>query len=191
MDPDDVQPVEKVRTEQPPLHLLLQIAVSGHQQTEIQLNALGAGHPLDGLFLNELQQLGLNMRRQLSDLIQKQGTVVGQLDLTNLTGRGRAGKGSLFIAEQLGFNEVFMEHRAVDLDKGAVGPVADGVDGLGHRAFAHAGLPGDENVGLRVGGVQDQCPQPLHGRALHHQIRGGGPEPQFRDLLRILLQGVL
>ena len=90
MDPDDVQPVEKVRTEQPPLYLLLQIAVSGHQQTEIQLNALGAGHPLDGLFLNELQQLRLNMRWQLSDLIQKQGAVVGQLDLTNLTGRGRA-----------------------------------------------------------------------------------------------------
>ena len=98
------------------------------------------------------------MRRQLSDLIQKQGAVVGQFDLTNLTGRGRAGKGSLFIAEQLGFNEVFMEHRAVDLDKGAVGPVADGVDGLGHCAFAHAGLPGDENIGLRVGGIQDQCP---------------------------------
>ena len=131
------------------------------------------------------------MGRQLSDLIQKQGAVVGQFDFTDLTGGGRAGKGALFIAEQLGFNEVFMEHRAVDLDKGAVGPVADGVDGLGHCAFAHAGLSGDEDIGLRVGGVQDQCPQPLHGGTFHHQIRGGGPEPQFRDLLRILLQGIL
>ena len=99
MDPDDVQPVEKVRTEQPPLHLLLQIAVSGHQQTEIQLNALGTGHPLDGLFLNELQQLRLDVGRQLADLVQKQCAAVGQLDLADLTGAGRAGKSALFIAE--------------------------------------------------------------------------------------------
>ena len=63
MDPDNVQPVEKVRTEQPPLHLLLQIAVRGYQQPEIQLNAPGAGQPLNGLFLNELQQLGMTYRK--------------------------------------------------------------------------------------------------------------------------------
>lgn len=67
---DDIQPVKEVGAEQAPLHLLLQIAVRGYQQPEIQLNAPGAGQPLNGLFLNELQELGLDMVRQLTDLVQ-------------------------------------------------------------------------------------------------------------------------
>ena len=84
-----------------------------------------------------------------------------------------------------------MEHGAVDLDEGAVGPVAHLVDGLGDGALAHAGLAGDEDVGLGVGGILHQRPQPLHGIALKDQRGGGGPGAQLRDLLRVLLQGVL
>ena len=84
-----------------------------------------------------------------------------------------------------------MEHGAVDLDEGAIGPVAHLVDGLGDGAFAHAGLAGDEDVGLGVGSILHQRPQPLHGVALEHQGGGGGPGAQLRDLLGVLLQGIL
>ena len=57
VDADHVEPVEKVRAEQSPLDLLLQIAVGGHQQPEVQFDLPGAGQALDGLFLNELQEL--------------------------------------------------------------------------------------------------------------------------------------
>ena len=46
-----------------------------------------------------------------------------------------------------------MEHGAVDLDKGAVGPAAHIMNRLGDSALTHAGLAGDENVGLCVGRV--------------------------------------
>ena len=191
VQPDHVQPVEEVGAEQPAVYLLLQIAVGGHDQPDIQLDASGAGHPLDGLFLNQLQQLGLNVGRQLTDLIQKQCAAVGQLDLADLTGAGRAGKSALFIAEQLRFDEVFVKHRAVDLDEGLVRAVAHGVDGLGHGAFAHAGLAGDEDIGPCVGGVLHQRPQPLHRPALPHQTGGGVAGTQLGDLLGVLGQGIL
>ena len=191
MDADDVQPVKEVGAEQAPLDLLLQIAVGGHDQTEVQFNLLGARQALNGLLLDQLQQLGLDVGRQLADLIQKQGAVVGELDLADLAGGGGAGERALLVAEQLGFDEVFMEDRAVDLDEGAVSAVAHGVDVLGDGALAHAGLTGDEDVGLGVGGVLHQGPQALHGGALEDQIGGRGPGAQLRDLLGEMGQGVL
>ena len=100
MHPDHVQPIEQVGAEQTPLHFLFQISVGGYDQPEIQLNTPVAGQPLNGLFLNQLQKLGLNMGRQLADLIQKQRSVVGQLDLTDLAAGGCAGESAFFIAEQ-------------------------------------------------------------------------------------------
>ena len=131
------------------------------------------------------------MERQLADLVQKQRAAVGQLDLTNLTGAGRASKGSFFIAEQFRFDEVLVEHRAVDLDKGLVGAVAHGMDGLGHGTFAHAGLAGDEDIGSCVGGVLHQRPQPLHGSTLPYQAGGSVTGTQLSNLLRVLGQGIL
>ena len=66
-----------------------------------------------------------------------------------------------------------MEHRAVDFDKRTGRPVAHSVNGLGHRAFAHACLTGDEDVGPGVGGVLHQRPQPLHRSAFENQAGGG------------------
>ena len=94
VDADDVQPVEEIGPEQTALHRLLQIAVGGNDQ-------LGAGEALNGLLLNQLQELGLDMGGQLADLIQEQRAVVGQLDLADLAGGGGPGEGALLIAEQL------------------------------------------------------------------------------------------
>ena len=191
VDADDVQTVKEVGAEQAPLDLLLQIAVGGDDEAEVQLNLLGAGQPLNGLFLNELQELRLDMGRQLADLVQKQRTVVGKLNLADLTGGGSASESALLVAEQLRFDEVFVEDGAVDLDKWAVGPVAHGVDGLGDGTLAHAGLPGDEDVGLGVGGVLHEGPQPLHGGTFENEAGGGGPGTQLRNFLGVVLQGIL
>lgn len=77
VDADDVQPVEEIGPEQTALHRLLQIAVGGNDQPEVQLDLLGAGEALNGLLLNQLQELGLDMGGQLADLIQEQRAVVG------------------------------------------------------------------------------------------------------------------
>lgn len=84
-----------------------------------------------------------------------------------------------------------MEHGAVDLDEGPVGPAAHGVDGLGHGTFPNAGLPGDEDVGFCVGRVLHKGPEALHGGAFEDEAGGGGPGAELGDLLGVLLEGVL
>ena len=98
-----------------------------------------------------------------------------QLDFADFAAAGGPGEGPLLIAEELGLDEVFVEHGAVDLNEGTVGPAAHGVDGLGHGALPYAGFPGDENVGFCVGGVLHQGPEPLHGGAFEDEAGGGGP----------------
>jgi len=188
---DDIEPVEEVRAEEAPLDGLLQIPVGGHQQAEVQLDALVAGEALNGFLLNELEELGLDVGGELADFVQEEGAVVGQLDLADLAGAGGPGEGALLIAEELRLDEVFVEHGAVDLDEGPLGPAAHGVNGLGHGAFPHAGLSGDEDIGLGVGGVLHQRPKALHGGAFEDQAGGGGPGAELGDLLGVLLEGVL
>ncbi len=69
VDADDVEPVEEVGAEEAPLDRLLQVAVGGNQKAEVQLNALVAGKALDGFFLNELEELGLDVGGQLADFV--------------------------------------------------------------------------------------------------------------------------
>jgi len=192
VDADDVEPVKQVRTEQPSLYFLLQIAVGGHDQPEVQLDSLGTGQPLDGLFLNQLQQLGLDVVRQFADLVQKQRAVVGQFDLANFSGGGCAGERALLVAEQLRLNQVFMQHGAVDLNKRSIGPAAHFMNGLGDGTLPHAGLTGDEDVGLGICRILHQRPQPLHGVAAEYQLAGGcGPGAQLRNFGSVLLQWLL
>ena len=61
----------------------------------------------------------------------------------------------------------------------------------GNDAFAYAGLTGDENVSLGVGGILHQRPEPLHGGALKDQRGGGSPGTELGDLLGVVLQGIL
>ena len=80
--------------------------------------------------LNELQELGLYVQGELSDLVQKEGAVVGQLDFADLAAGGGPGKGPLLVAEELRLDQILVEDGAVDLDKGPLAAVAQAVDGF-------------------------------------------------------------
>ena len=101
VDADDVQPVEEIGPEQTALHRLLQIAVGGNDQPEVQLDLLGAGEALNGLLLNQLQELGLDMGGQLADLIQEDRSTVRQFKQSDFSLFFRPGKCPAFIAKQL------------------------------------------------------------------------------------------
>ena len=66
-----------------------------------------------------------------------------QLDFADFAAAGGPGEGPLLIAEELRLDKIFVEHGAVDLNEGPVGPAAHGVDGLGYGAFSHARFPGN------------------------------------------------
>lgn len=72
----------------------------------------------------DTQQLALHGGRDLTDLIQKNSSGMGTLEQSPLAVPAGSGKGSLYIAEQLTFQNAFWEGGAVDSHKWHVPPAA-------------------------------------------------------------------
>src|SRR5204863_3116288 len=130
---------------------------------------------LDLAALEDAQELGLQGRRQLADLVEEDGPALGLLEGAEAARRG-AGEGALLVAEQLALEEVLGDGAAVDDDEGAVLARAGLVDGLGGAALAGAGLALEEDVhvGLR------RALEEGEGRA--HGHRGADQRAQLAPL---------
>ena len=86
-----------------------------------------------------VEQLALQGRVEVADLVEEDGAVVGRLELADLE-LVRPGEGPALVAEQLALEQLPGHRRAVDLDEGAVLPGAELVDGPRHQLLAGAGL---------------------------------------------------
>ena len=94
----DVQPVVEVFTETVVGDHLRQVAVRGRHQPHVHLDRLRSAEALELLLLEHAQQLGLQLRRDVADLIEEQRPLMGQLETADLLGDG-AGEGTLLVAE--------------------------------------------------------------------------------------------
>ena len=103
-----------------------------------------AADAVEFMRLQNVKELGLDLGRNLADLIEEDGAAVGELEAADALGDG-AGEGSLFVAEELAFHEARREGAAVDLDERLVGALARGVDGPRDQLLPRAGLTGDEH----------------------------------------------
>ena len=74
--------------------------------------------------------------------------MMGLLKEARLTLTGGTGKGTGLIAEKLAFQQVFRQGGAVHRHKGLVGPGIGGVDTVGEKLLAGAGLAGEQHVGV-------------------------------------------
>jgi hypothetical protein len=90
----------------------------GHcDDPDVDRNRARAAQALELAVLEHSQQLGLKLRRQLADLIQKKGSAVGHFEATHPFGLG-PGKGAFLVAEQFAFDQVCRQGRAIDFDQG-------------------------------------------------------------------------
>ncbi len=97
--------------------------------------AAGA-HALDLPALQGAQQLGLQVQRQLADLVEEEGAAVGLLEGA-LARVGGAGEGALLVAEELALDELLGDGGAVDGDEGRARRAAEHA----WRARATSSLP--------------------------------------------------
>src|SRR5690606_14975540 len=72
--------------------------------------------PLELVLLEEAQQLDLDRRRDLADLVEEQRAAIGELEPPVLA-RHRAGEAALLVAEQLALEQRLGERGAVQLDE--------------------------------------------------------------------------
>ncbi len=103
-DGHDVEPVEEVLAEAALAHHRLEIAVGGGEHPHIDAEGLLAAHALDRALLERAQQLRLQLRRHVADLVEEEGAAVGQLELAELALLG-VGEGAPLVTEELGFEQ--------------------------------------------------------------------------------------
>ena len=177
-----------------PLHLLGQVAVGGEQETDGHRALLLLAHPPVGAGLEHAQERGLHLQRQLADLVEKQGRVVGerQQPLAGLVGPGER---ALDVAEQLAPGQLLLQRGAVLDDHLIAGQRRALVDEAGDHILARARLAGDEHrdarrrhlvdeeldVAHRLGVADEPHPLPFAaGGAAEHGVLPGERRPLVR-----------
>ena len=116
----DVQPVEQIAAECSLFHFLRQVAVGGGDDPEVRAPMGERTDRAEFLFLQDAQQLGLQVERQLADFVEERRAAVGRFDQAGL-GRDRAGEGAFDVAEQLALHERAHQRGAIDGDERANG----------------------------------------------------------------------
>ena len=199
LDLDHVEAVVEILAEAPGGHGLLDVLVGGGQHAHVHLDGVAAAHAGELPVLEHVQELALERRVEIADLVEEDRAVVGGLELAHLEGMGPR-EGPALVAEELGFEQLARHRGAVDLD---VGPRLAGrvvVDGAGHQVLAGSRLARDEDGDVHAGGLVDDLPRLLHpGAAPEVQLLReprpglllGGPPPGAPRARQRALDGVL
>ena len=121
-------------------------------------------------FLKDPEQLALQIKRKLSDLIEKERRSVGNFESADHLGQG-ARVSAFFAAEQLAFDQRGRKRSAVDRHQRPVFPQTHAVDGPGQQFFSCSGFPQEENRRVCSGNLLRLAQDLLHRNALPHDVR--------------------
>src|SRR5262245_49242856 len=116
---DDVQPVVEVLAEGPILHALDGILVGGGDRAHVDLRLVLPSEPTHHAVLGDPEELGLGARVHLRDLVEEEGTALGELEAARPPLEG-AREGPLLVAEDLALEQRLGDRRAVDGDERAM-----------------------------------------------------------------------
>ena len=148
LDADDREPLEQVAAEAALPDRLLEVDVGRGNQAGVRAQCLGPADAVELLVLEHAQELGLDRRRQITDLVEEHGPLVGQFELPRLVAVSPR-EAALYVSEQLRFEQRLGQPGAVQRDERVSPPPAVGVDRLGDEFFADTALARDEH--LRIG----------------------------------------
>ena len=148
----------------------MQVLVGGGQDADVDLDALGAAEPLEGLVLEGTDDLALGFQRHVGDFVEQEGAAVGAFQHAGAAGVG-GGVGPGLDAEQLFLESGRVEGGAVEGDEGAFGAAAALVDHAGGDLLAGAGGAVDEHAGAGGGDTLDGGAEGGDGGAGAGQLR--------------------
>src|SRR6266850_5497671 len=134
-DGEHVQTIVEIDAKLSVFNHLAEVAMRGGDETDVRVYGSRAPQALEFLLLEHAQELRLQPRRNIADLIQKQRAVVGEFEPADPL-CDSAGKSAALMAEQLAFQQVQRNGRAVQFYESMLAPLAEAVDGPGHKVFA-------------------------------------------------------
>jgi hypothetical protein len=104
VDGDHVEAIVQVLEKVARLHQGLEVPVGGDDEADVDVEGPAAADPFEGPLLDHAEELDLEGRGGVTDLVEEERAAVGQLEAA-LAGRDRPGEGPLLVAEQLRLQE--------------------------------------------------------------------------------------
>src|SRR5690606_28036416 len=98
---------------------ILEVPIRRCNHTQIDFLRSTVADPRHRFFLKRSQELHLQLRRELTDLVQEKGTAVSLLKLSTST-RDGTGERAFGVSEHLTFHEILGNGAAVDGHEGTV-----------------------------------------------------------------------
>src|ERR1700722_12419465 len=98
MNREDVKAVEQIGTKFSVLYHCAQIAVGGCDQTRVSSQGSRASQTLEFSLLQNPQQLGLQLQRDLANFVEENRPLIGQFETADAL-RDGSGKSSFFVPE--------------------------------------------------------------------------------------------
>jgi len=186
----DVEAVVEVFTELAAGERLLEIAIGRRHDPGVHVDHPVASDAGEAEVLQDVQELGLEGKGMLGDLVEVDRPLVGVLELARLSAV-RPGERALFVAEELRLEEPGGNRGAVDLDEGATAASRGGVDGSRDEVLADAAFPTEDRPHRRAAveerGVLGEIPFAVDRRdgvAQRSSVVVAGKSIQAHDDLR-------
>ena len=98
VDGEDVQTIEQILAEFLFGNVPVQIAISGGNDSYVNMQRPDTSQPFELPILQNAQKFGLQFRRRLTDLVQKESAFISKFDASNFL-TDSAGKSPLFMPE--------------------------------------------------------------------------------------------
>ena len=156
--------VEEVLPELPFFHHLAQLDVGRGDDPDVDLDRLDAAEPHELALLNDAQELGLRLERDVPNLVEENRALVGELE-EPLLRIDRAGECALHVAEEVRLEQIRREVAGVDGDEGLVGAGRVLMQRSRDELLAGTALAVDQNRGAARRRLHDQIEDLLHPRA--------------------------
>src|SRR5262245_57595694 len=176
-DREDAQPEVEVLAEASRLHLLGELAVRRRDDPHVDPPRAILPHRAHLALLQDAQELRLQRRGGLRDLVEEERPAVGDLEEPLPVGDG-AGEGTAPMAEELALEDTLRECGAVDSHEEPVATRAAVVDRAGHQLLPGPGLALEKDGRGGPGDLPDQHHHLAHRRALPHDLVGDRRSPE-------------
>ena len=161
-DVDGVDAVVEVLAEPSLPDQCRQIHIGRADQPDVHRNRLCAAHPYHAPVLDDPQQLGLQVQRDVADFIQEQRPAVGLLELAYVIGM-RIGESALHMAEQFAFKQRLRDGAGIHRHHRLPVPEAVGVDLVREHILAGTVLAGDQHGRIGRGDLVECFADVGHG----------------------------
>src|SRR5208337_1616853 len=148
-DWEDIQPVKEIGTEFLFLNQSAEISIGGSDQARVRREGARTSQAFELALLQDAQQLGLQLEGNLANLIQEDGSAIGQLEATDPLRNG-AGEGASLMSEQFAFQQSRRDGSAVQFHEGTRMPRAEIMQSAGDQFLSRPGLA--INKDGRIGG---------------------------------------